>query len=272
VTFERMTGNIGARVTNVDVRADQPDDVEEMLRRGLLEHGVLVFNTGEPLDDEEHLKLGSMFGEVKHYTYRSQKDANPAMNSIDSTIVPPETYRVNCWHTDGSSQAIPPAAAVLRAITLPPVGGDTMWASMNAAYESLSSHTQRLLDGLQAVHSTAAVTRHFPDENALDLFGEGDRNVHPVIIKDPVTGRRLIYVNSNYTERIVGMSETESDSVLRMLFNHVNTPEFHVRLRWEPDTVAVWDERGTQHRAVADYTEKRVLRRMNIEGGPLVAA
>ena len=263
-TLDRATGTIGAWVVGLDIRARQPAGVLASLRSALAEHGVLFFSVSEPITDEEHKQFGRWFGEVLTYSYRSQKGGDPELNGIDSFVVPADKYRTNCWHTDGTPQKCPPGAAVMRPILLPSVGGDTMWASMNAAYEALSSRYQRLLDGLEAVHSTAAVARHFP-EGGPDIFGEGESNVHPVVIRD-ADGRRLLYVNSNYTERIVGMNLPESDYLLRMLFEHINTPEFHVRLRWQADTVVVWDERATQHRGVVDYTERRVLRRMNIKG------
>jgi taurine dioxygenase len=167
-----------------------------------------------------------------------------------------DEFRINHWHTDGTALEFPPQAALLTPVELPSVGGDTMWASMYAAWESLSSHLQLLLDGLEAVHSTAK----------LPFLDQTRRAVHPVVIRDPVTQRRALYVNSNWTERIVGMHDGESDALLSMLFAHVNTPEFHVRLRWQLGTVAVWEERVTQHRGVADFDGPRKLRRVAIPG------
>jgi taurine dioxygenase len=144
-----------------------------------------------------------------------------------------------------------------------------MWADMRAAFDALSSRHQRFLDGMEALHSTAAVRRHMASHDDRGRFGEGGSCVHPVVITDPVTQRKILYVNSNYTERLVGMKEWESTRLLDMLFDHVNTPEFHVRLRWQANTVAVWHERVTQHRGVADYNEPRSLRRITIRGESL---
>jgi taurine dioxygenase len=145
-----------------------------------------------------------------------------------------------------------------------------MWASMTAAFDALSSYYQRMLEGLEARHSTAVVEWYFRQvgntTSGSRAFGEGESCVHPVVISDPVTRRKALYVNSVYTERIIGMSDTESRRTLDMLYEHVNTPEFHVRLRWRPDMIAVWDERITQHRAVADFTDRRNLRRITIRG------
>jgi taurine dioxygenase len=184
---------------------------------------------------------------------------------MDSERMPSVAYRTNQWHTDGSPAENPPQAALLKAGILPSAGGDTMWASMYAAWEDLSSRYQRFLDGLEAVHSTAALLRHF-DFNQISSFGEGTSCVHPVVLRDPITQKRMLYVNSNYTERIVGLKPFESESVIRMLLDHVNTPEFHVRLEWKPTTIAVWEERVTQHRAVADYSGHRKMDRLTIRG------
>jgi taurine dioxygenase len=141
-----------------------------------------------------------------------------------------------------------------------------MWASTTAAFDALSSRLQRTLEGMEAVHSTNGVARFYENGRGKEVFGEGESHSHPVVIVDPVTRRKALYVNSNYTERLVGVSEQESARLLEMLFAHVNTPEFHVRLRWQPNMVAVWEERVTQHRAVADYADRRVMRRIVIKG------
>jgi taurine dioxygenase len=165
------------------------------------------------------------------------------------------------WHTDATATAEPPKAASLRAIKLPSVGGDTLWASMYAAYEALSSKMQRFLSGLEALHST----NHHPAARE-GMFSEPASAVHPVVIGDPVTGKPALYVNSSFTERIIGVADQESASLLKMLLDHINTPDFHVRLKWDTQTIAIWDERVTQHRAIADYVGRRVMHRVVVAG------
>ena len=139
--------------------------------------------------------FAAVFGSPEGYGIRVKRDVVPEGEALlDSDLAPMETFRVNHWHTDGSALERPPDAALLTPVELPPVGGDTMWASMYAAWEGLSSHHQRLLDGLEAVHGTSRLP-----------FLEPATAVHPVVLRDPVTGRRLLFVNSNWTERIVGM-------------------------------------------------------------------
>ena len=161
------------------------------------------------------------------------------------------------WHSDVTFLDSPPLGSVLRCVTAPDYGGDTMWASMYAAWEDLSSFNQRLLEGLEVLHSARRMPWLKIDATA----------VHPAVIRDAVTGRKMLFVNSNYSERIIGMSERESDALLHMLFEHVNTPEFHVRLRWRPGIIAVWEERVTQHRGVADFKKgPRKMRRLTFIG------
>jgi taurine dioxygenase len=257
--FERVTANIGAIVHGVDVHVHQPDGVPSKLRQSLHEHGVLFFYSDTPITGEEFRTFALLFGEPFAYPYGSGRGQFEYENGEGA-----ERSRTNRWHTDGTAQEIPPQAALLSPIHLPTAGGDTMWASMTTAFDALSSRLQRTLDGLSAVHSTDRVSRFYEEGRGKAVFGEGESHTHPVVITDPVTRRKALFVNSNYTERLIGFSEHESDRLLDMLFAHINTPEFHVRLRWQPNMIAVWQERLTQHRAVADYTERRAMRRIMI--------
>lgn len=256
ITFERVTGNVGALVHGVELGATQPS-TGKALRRALPEFGVLYFDFDHAVDEDEFQAFARLFGEPEQ-GYRLSDGKN---RLIDADLVSMEGTRTNCWHTDGTVLECPPRAAILTPVELPDAGGDTMWASMHAAWEGLSSHYQRLLDGLEALHSTAR----------LPFLEQNPTAVHPVVIRHPATGRKLLYVNSNYTERIVGMKDHESDALLQMLFHHVNTPEFHVRRPWRLGTVAVWDELATQHRGVNDFAGPRKLRRLTFPGEGLAA-
>jgi taurine dioxygenase len=256
VRFERATGTIGAWVHGVGLGERLPADVAEKLRRGVHEHGVLFFDFGHGLSLEEFHGFAAVFGEaISEYTFRP-KGVDKTPPYFDSQLHPMKDNRVNVWHTDGTALERPPQTAMLTPVELPELGGDTMWASMYAAWDDLSSHCQRLLEGVEVLHSTARLPFLQPALSA----------VHPAVIRDPVTGRKILYVNANYSERILGMSETESNSLLEMLFAHINTPEYHVRLRWRPGVMAVWEERATQHRGVADFTGPRKMWRLTIPG------
>lgn len=263
------TGTIGASITGLDLHSDYSPAVQQMLVRALHDHGVLFVRFEGEISTEEHKRLARIFGEL-HSSYFN-KGADPLVSVLDSDKTGSPRFGTDQWHSDVSVVAAPPQAASLRAITLPKVGGDTMWASMYAAYETLSSKMQRFLDGLDAVHSTETLLRARPAAREANLFGEQKSAVHPVVIRDPVTGKPALYVNSGYTEKIVGLSDRESSSILTMLFDHVNSPDFHVRLKWDTQTIVVWEERVTQHRAIDDYYGRRVLHRIVVNGEPPVA-
>jgi taurine dioxygenase len=252
--FERVTGTIGAQVHGLDLVQTADAAVTDTLRCALHQFGVLFFHFDHTVSAPEFLAFAQLFGqpEEKYKLTLARGDAP----YIDSDLAPMKKFRVNFWHSDGTALECPPQCAMLTPVELPETGGDTMWASMYAAWEGLSPHYQSLLDGLDALHST---TR-------LPFLRETSSAVHPAVIRDPVTGRKMLFVNSNYTERILGMTDRESEALLRMLFEHVNTPEFHVRLRWRSGIIAVWEERVTQHRGIADFVGPRKLRRLTFAG------
>jgi taurine dioxygenase len=254
VRFERVTGTIGALVHGVELVQTEIARTTDTLRYALHEFGVLFFEFDHIVGATEFLAFAQLFGEPEEkYKFTIARGDVPY---IDSDLAPMKEFRVNFWHSDGTALECPPQCAMLTPVELPETGGDTMWASMYAAWEGLSPHYQSLLDGLDALHSTAR----------LPFLRETSTAVHPAVIRDPVTGRKMLFVNSNYTERILGMSDKESEALLRMLFEHVNTPEFHVRLRWRSGVIAVWEERVTQHRGIADFVGPRKLRRLTFAG------
>jgi taurine dioxygenase len=258
ISFEKVTPTIGARVSGVAL--DQPPTpvVMQSLREGLHEHGVLFFEFGRRLEPEQHRQFSQLFGEVEPiYGFSTHRLDEPgAVNCIDAEHQPLKQYRTNMWHSDGTPFERPPQAAILTAIEPPELGGGTMWSSMYAAYEDLSSHYQNLLDGLRVQHGTMRTP----------FVREPAQAVHPAVIRDPVTGKKALFVNSVYSERFLDMSERESDSLMRFLFEHVNTPEFHVGLTWRPGTVAVWEQRVTQHRAIDAFVGARKLSRITVKG------
>ncbi|CAN7377747.1 TauD/TfdA family dioxygenase [Phenylobacterium sp. LjRoot225] len=261
IRFEKATPAIGARVQGVALDETATPEIVQALREGLHEHGVLFFELGEGVEEAQQRNFARLFGELEPvYGFSTeQQEAQAKRGSgglIDADFQPLKEYRTAQWHTDGTPFERPPQAAILTAVEPPELGGGTMWASMYAAYEDLSSHFQNLLDGLQVLHGTMRTP--FVRERA--------QSIHPAVIRDPVTGRKALYVNSVYSERFLDMSESESDALMRFLFEHVKSPEFHVALTWRPGTTAVWEERVTQHRAIDAFTGKRKLRRITIKG------
>lgn len=259
IRFERASGALGAWVRGVSLGGESSPHVSETLQRALHEHGVLFFRFDHAVSAEEFASFGKIFGTLEAgYRISSLEDRpKPADEGVmDSDRVPMKQYQTNQWHADGTLFECPPQAAMLTPVQLPEAGGDTMWASMYAAWEDLSDHYQHLLEGLEALHSAKRLPWLKSDATA----------IHPAVIRDRVTGRKMLFVNANYTERFLGMSDRESETLLQMLFQHVNTPEFHVRLRWDIGCIAVWEERVTQHRGVADFTGTRKMRRLTFIG------
>lgn len=259
ISLERVSGALGARVHGVELGGPRAPDTGAVLQRALHEHGVLFFEFDHAVSAAEFHEFGEMFGTIEDGYRLSALEDKPAAGEdavMDSDRVPMKKFQTNRWHSDGTLFECPPQAAMLTAVQLPDVGGDTMWASMYAAWDDLSSYYQRLLESVEVLHSA----KRQPYLNATETM------VHPAVIRDPITGKKMLFVNSNYSERILGMSERESETLLQMLFEHVNTPEFHVRLRWQIGTIAVWEERVTQHRGVADFKGTRKMRRLTFIG------
>ena len=255
IAVEPLTGAVGAVVRGVQLReVDDPTD----LRALLLRHLVLFFPDQE-LTPEQHVRFASLFGEVLPPPVDSgQTPPAPGVLVLDQ--VAPVGAGTDRWHADSTFLERPPLGAVLRAVQLPEVGGDTLFASMYAAYESLSEPLRTMLDGLTAVHSSRLVDELMGVERVPLTF------VHPVVRVHPETGRRLLFVNGNWTTRIVELSLEESDGVLRLLFDHLRSPILHCRFRWTPGAVAFWDNRAVQHFAAPDYDERRVMHRVLLAG------
>ena len=199
--------------------------------------------------------------------FENTSSEQPDLTVID--MVSPKGSGTDVWHADSTFMREPPLGAVLRAVQIPAVGGDTCFASMYAAYDALSPSMQRQLDGLTAIHSTAhvmALVRRLDNATVKTSSEDIPTVTHPVVRVHPETGRKLLFVSSNWVERIVELDEAESTALLNFLYEHVKTPEFQCRFRWDVNSVAFWDNRACQHYAVADYDERRVMHRVLLAG------
>ena len=242
-----MTKRIGAEIFGVDLTETLGNQAISELHDALMQHQVIFFRD-QKLDHESHKRLGRAFGKLAIHSGVAGIEDHPEIVAIhadaDSKFVAGED-----WHTDLSANEEPPMGSILHLHTLPENGGDTLFASMYAAYDALSPTMKAFLEPLTAVHDANPVYQAlFPDPTKTYPC-----NNHPVIRTHPVTGRKCLYVNSSYTTRIVELAKPESDAVLAMLFEHVKNPNFQVRFRWQVDSVAFWDNRCTQHFAVWDY-------------------
>lgn len=267
---KRLTPAIGAIVEGVDLAGPLDDaDIAE-IRRALDEHLVLFFED-QSLTPVAQRDFAARFGELYvHPFYPGQDDAPEVM-----ILAHDATQRANSdrWHNDVTYLMTPPMGAVLYAEEIPDLGGDTLWANMYLAYEALSEPFKQLVCGLHAVHSFA---KNFTPERFRALGIEDRREpmyaehppvLHPVARTNPATGRKALFVNQDFTSHIEGVSAHESDALLRFLFEHMVKPEFQLRWRWRAGTVAFWDNRWTQHCALADYFPAcRRVRRATILG------
>jgi taurine dioxygenase len=264
LTIRRMTAAIGAEVSGVNLAEPLSPPVVAELRQALLDHLVLFFRD-QPLDPPAQLRFAEQFSPILLPLIDSGGTDYPGITFLDATN--PKGQYTERWHSDSTFLPEPPLGAVLQARQLPSVGGDTCWASMYAAYEALSPAMQRFLEGLTAVNSTEILDRVLAGlPNVVRRDEPGSATAHPVVRVHPETGRRLLFVNGNFTTRIVELSEDESRNLLDFLFRHINSPEFAVRFHWEPGSIAFWDNRSTQHCAIGDYNERRVMQRCMLQG------
>lgn len=262
IEFHPVTRHIGAEVTGLDLRRPLSDEQVAEIRRGLLEHLVLFFRD-QVITDEEHLAFAGRFGTLNEPPMKTSASAIHVLDQKD-----PKGEGGDSWHSDNTFMTVPPMGSLLRAVILPDVGGDTLWANMYLAYESLPRSIQRLCDDLEAEHDlTMSVTKAIAKGHQLDLAEMQHKWPpvrHPVVRVHPETGRKALFVNRSSTTRLVGLDDRENEALLPLLQDVVRSPEFQVRLKWRVGTLAFWDNRPTQHYAVADYTQRRKMHRVTI--------
>lgn len=247
IQVKPLTRRIGAEIFGVNLNEPLSDAQFEAVHTALIDHSVIFFRDQE-LSHEAHKAFGRRFGPLAIHSGVKGLEAHPEIVAIhadaQSKFVAGES-----WHSDLTADAEPPLGSVLYIPIVPEVGGDTLFASMYAAYEALSPKMQGYLDGMAAMHDADHVYR--------PLFPDLDRKypsaAHPIVRTHPVSKRKLIFVNPSYTTHIIGVSKAESAAVLGYLYQHCANPDFHVRFRWRPGSVAFWDNRCTWHQAVWDY-------------------
>lgn len=251
ITFDTTDLNtvIGTEVHGVKL-LDLDDAAIDAVSQLAAERGVVFFRD-QVMSLAEQVELGRRFGELHIHPAAAAPEGFPEVLPVHTDAN--STYTAgNGWHTDVSCDARPPGLSMLRLEQTPPTGGDTLWASMYEAYETLSPSLQQYLLTLTAAHSGEQPYRgRYRTENRDKEF---PRNVHPVIRTHPRTGRKALYVNSAFTERIVELKTRESDALLKMLYDHIGFGvRFQVRFHWEPNSIAMWDNRCVQHHASWDY-------------------
>ena len=247
-----LTPAIGAEISGVDLNQPVEPAVFDRIHHALTAHQVIFFRD-QDLTVERHVAFGRLFGELAVHPNDPGLAGHPEVMIIHADG---NSKRVagERWHSDVSCDSEPPMGSILHLHTVPPMGGDTLFSSMYAAYEALSEPLRAWLATLQAEHDGAP---YYRSVNAIIGRDDGGRSypkaVHPVIRTHPVSGRKSIFVNEMFTTRIVGLARDESEAVLAFLFRHVQRTEFQCRFRWAAHSIAFWDNRCTQHMAIWDY-------------------
>ncbi len=261
---------IGAEIHGVDLSKPIGEGTFAEIEAALHAYQVIFFRDQE-LDPESHIRFARQFGELEPpHPFFDQIPEHPQVSVLENDEArKPVT---NIWHTDVTWRDKPPMGSVLYGADIPDCGGDTLWASMYAVYDALPEDLKQTLEGKRAVHSIevygASDYDNAKDEASFaEILKKYPPRSHPVIRTHPVTGRKALFVNSTFTQYIEGMDEAESRHILDVLFDMVKVPEFQVRFTWAKGSVAVWDNRVTQHYAVADYWPRhRRMHRITING------
>ncbi|WP_373084811.1 TauD/TfdA dioxygenase family protein [Sneathiella sp.] len=267
VAIRRLTGAIGAEIKGIDLGQGWDDAVFKVIYDALMEHGV-VFLRDQSWTVDQQLEFSKLLGSPAFSKKLPFYDGTYEYVSVlenDGT----QLVVGDVWHNDNTDWVSPPMGAVLHSEEMPEYGGDTLWASTYAAYDRLSAPMKQMLEGMTAIHDNSVVAAMYSSTKSLRSDGlQADETVeHPIVRTHPVTKRKALFVNSVYTRRVVGMGADEGKALLEMLYEQVKYPETQVRFRWEPNSVAIWDNRCTQHYAVSDYAGfRRKMRRVQIEG------
>ncbi len=270
--IEPIAGALGAEVSDVDLRSLDTELVGQ-IRAAFVDHQVLVFRDQE-LTPDDQVAFGRHFGELDTHPFVEMNDEHPEV--LDIVTEPEDRVGANFgggWHTDLTFMTEPDLGSILYAIEVPPAGGDTLFASQLAAYDSLSDTMKSMLDGLVATHSPdrqygmagqSKTSKAMVTKDGVDASSETE---HPVVRTHPESGRKGLYVNPAFTEKIRGMRRDESAALLSFLYEKGSHEAFTCRVKWQPGTLTMWDNRSVQHFALHDYAgHRRHMRRITVKG------
>jgi taurine dioxygenase len=271
LTITRVGAHLGAEIIGIDLRQPVSDEQRNAIENALAEDELLIFRN-QDISSQNLIDFGSRFGELTVHPFAPKdKDVSVLIKFRNDETNPP--FRTDVWHSDETFRKEPPKATILIAKEVPAIGGDTMFASMSAAFDGLSDRMQQYISGLEAIHDFRPFRELFDDS-------EGDRQnvlrweaiyppvTHPVVRVHPVTSRKVLFVNPQFTVGIKNMDERESKALLEILYQQAAVPEYQFRHHWAPHTLIMWDNRSTQHYAVNDYSPQRRYReRVTVKGG-----
>ncbi|WP_295648063.1 TauD/TfdA family dioxygenase [uncultured Dietzia sp.] len=263
-----LNANIGALIEGVHL-ANLSDTEFSQVHQALLDHGV-IFLRDQNLTEDEHVALAKRWGTPMANPVAKLHGDETVLHTVENSATKPPA--ADSYHTDLTYWAEPPTLAILCGLDIPPVGGDTMWASLYAVYDSLSDEMQRVCQSLRAWHKPS---EHFIRASVAHYGEHAEKNIReklggalmPLVRTHDETGKQALFLSS-FIDHIVGMTKAESDPILKYLFSLVENPNYGVRWRWQAGDVAIWDERCTNHRALSDHAPQyRLMRRCTVEGG-----
>ena len=266
-----LSGALGAEITGIDLKDSSIENLN-LINSLLLEHKALFFRD-QNISSKEQIKLAKHFGPLERHIYVKGRDEYPEILRIIKQ--PDEKHQWGeTWHTDVSYNPKPTKVIILKSLKIPPVGGDTMFSNMEIAYETLEDNIKDKIKDKKAVHSSLGAAAFVDAYKAMK--GNGNlkeySNVHPIVRTHPETKKKILYVNSMYTKRILNMEKNESDDILSKIFRHQERLDFTCRFKWTENAVAIWDNRSTLHQGLTDFFpgrglgHERVMDRIAIEG------
>ena len=266
-----LSGALGAEINGIDLK-DTTLNNFNVINNLLLEHKVIFFRN-QKISPEEQLALASLFGPIEQHAYVKGLNQYPEIVRIIKKPNEKNQWGEN-WHSDVSYNVKPTKAVILKSIKIPPVGGDTMFANMELAWETLDEKIKDKVNDKKALHSSLGAEFFVDAYEGMEGNGNHDEysNVHPIVRTHPETGKKILFVNWTYTKNIVGMDKKESDETLNEIFKHQARLDFTCRFQWTENTVAIWDNRSVQHYAIADFFPgrglgyERIMDRIAIEG------
>lgn len=263
--IKQLSPMIGAELSGLKLSGDLPDAAISEIRRALLEFKVVFFRDQHELTAAEHIAFARRFGDLEIHPATPKGQEDPEILRITHDEM--SKGRENAWYSDVTWRPEPSLGSILRAREVPPFGGDTLFSCMYAAYDALSPAMKEWVSGLTARHDIARVFAGRLNKSIEELHAQYPVQEHPVVRTHPETGRRALYVNTAFTDQIVGLSKKESDWLLAHLYTFAAVPEHQCRFRWEAGSLAFWDNRACQHYAASDYfPQRRVMERVTIAG------
>ena len=269
-SVQQLTPSLGAEITGIDLSNDLSNEQLNQIYDDLIKYNVIFFRD-QKISPEKHIEIAKSFGTIEepHPIYPHVEGFPEIVLLKNDKDNPPDTDE---WHTDVTFKTKPPFTSILYSKEIPPSGGDTLWCSLTAIYDDLPENIKSDLETKRAVHDMGAFRNNFSsDDNeeyskklnaGFERFGNA---VHPIIKVHPISKKKFLYINPSFTRHIIGLDMTDSNNLLSYLFNFMTKPQYQVRFKWTPNTLALWDNRCTMHYAIGDYLpHRRVMNRITV--------